>query len=431
MTWNRWYALKSYLRSTIWTVPLAALVLEQATFRGLMALAPGLGGIPGFTYSDQGTIAAMDWVMTSSITFMTFAFGMLLVAIQVSGGQLTPRIVATTLLRDNIIRLSLGLFVYALLLAVAVKLRTERIPPFLISVASLLGLLCTAAFLFLIDYAARMLRPVSILSRVGDLGLEVFEEVYPRRVKDGPSAVRPDRKPDPSARPVLHEGRSAIVIAVNLQALVAAAQKADGLIEFAHRVGDFVAVGEPLFQLHGKAAAIDDRVLRGLVAFGPERTIEQDSTFAVRVIIDIAVKALSKAINDPTTAVLAIDQLHRLLRAAGRRHLHDDEVCDSDGRTRLIFRTPNWSDFVQLAFSEIRLYGAENFQVARRLRAMIENLVQGLPEARRPALRRELALLDRTLERLYPLPEDLELAGIPDTQGLGGASGPMNGRQGA
>src|SRR5262245_44364861 len=99
MTWNRWYAFKSYLRSTIWTVPLFAILAEQATFRILMALTPGLGGIPGFTYSDAGTVAAMDWVIGSSITYMTFAFGMLLVAIQVSGGQLTPRIVATTLLR--------------------------------------------------------------------------------------------------------------------------------------------------------------------------------------------------------------------------------------------------------------------------------------------------------------------------------------------
>ena len=421
-TWNRWYAFKSYLRSTIWTVPLFAILAEQATFRALMVLTPGLGGIPGFTYSEVGTVAAMDWVIGSSITYMTFAFGMLLVAIQVSSGQLTPRIVATTLLRDNTIRFSLGLFVYTLMLAVSVKLRTERIPPFLMSVASILGLVSTAVFLFLIDYSARMLRPVSIVSRVGNLGLRVFEEVYPRQIKAGSSTARSDRKLDPPGRTVLHEGTSAIVIAVNLQALVAEAQKADGIIEFAHRVGDFVAVGEPLFWLHDGALAIDDRILRGLVAFGPERTIEQDSTFAVRVIVDIAIKALSKAINDPTTAVLAIDQLHRLLRAVGKRHLHDDEVCAADGRPRLIFRTPNWSDFVQLAFTEIRLYGAENPQVARRLRAMIENLIQGLPEARQPALRHELDLLNGMLEKLYLLPQDAVLARVADSQGLGGSS---------
>jgi len=75
-----------------------------------------------------------------------------------------------------------------------------------------------------------------------------------------------------------------------------------------------------------RAVTIRDGKLRGRVAFGPERTVEQDSPFALRIVVDIAIKALSKAINDPTTAVVAIDQLHRLLRAAGKRHLHDDTV---------------------------------------------------------------------------------------------------------
>ena len=77
----------------------------------------------------------------------------------------------------------------------------------------------------------------------------------------------------------------------------------------------------------------------------------------------------------PTTAVLALDQLHRLLRLVGRRHLHDNTLLDADGRLRLIFPTPDWDDFVQLSCREIRLYGAENFQVSRRLHAMLENLL--------------------------------------------------------
>jgi uncharacterized membrane protein len=214
------------------------------------------------------------------------------------------------------------------------------------------------------------------------------------------------------------------VLAANLKRLTSLAQRADGIIEFVPRVGDFVAVGQPLFRLYGGAAAIDDRVLRSQVAFGPERTIEQDSTFAFRVIVDVAIKALSKAINDPTTAVLAIDQLHHLLRLVGRRHLHDDALdalYDSNRTLRLFFPTPDWEDFVQLTFSEIRLYGAQNFQIARRLRAMIENLSSTLPEARRPALRREQNLLDGMPERLHELPEDLAMARRPDLQGLGGS----------
>ena len=107
------------------------------------------------------------------------------------------------------------------------------------------------------------------------------------------------------------------------------------------------------------------------------------------MIVDIAIKVLSRAINDPTTAVLAIDQLHRLLRAVGLRHLHDDVIKDEVGKVRVVFRTPDWEDFVQLSCREIRLYGAENYQVARRLRAMRDKLLITLPEARHGAFRAE------------------------------------------
>src|SRR5205807_1985886 len=140
----------------------------------------------------------------------------------------------------------------------------------------------------------------------------------------------------------------ASIIAINLPALETMARRADCSIEILPRVGDFVGTQDALFALRGPGAeTINARGLRGQIAFGAERTIEQDSTFALRVIVDIALKALSPAINDPTTAVLAIDQLQRLLRTAGQRNLRDAPVVDRDGTLRLILRTPNWNDFVK------------------------------------------------------------------------------------
>jgi uncharacterized membrane protein len=208
-----------------------------------------------------------------------------------------------------------------------------------------------------------------------------------------------------------------------MQMLVIEAQRMGAVVALVPRVGDFVATGDTLFKICGSCEQVNEGMLRDAVAFGRERTLEQDATFAFRVIVDIAIKALSKAINDPTTAVLAIDQLHRLLRMVGRRHLHDDRITDAGGQLRVVSPTPDWEDFVELSCSEIRLYGAENFQVARRLRAMILDLLGTLPEWRRPALRRELALLDQGIDRSYPLAEDRAMARIPDMQGLGGSSG--------
>jgi uncharacterized membrane protein len=365
----------------------------------------------------------MDTITALTMSFIVFTFGSMLVAIQVASGQLTPRIIATTLLRDNTIRYTVGLLVFTLLFSAGTKARIdETIPHFTVTFAIFLGISSLTAFLFLIDYTARLLRPIAIVWRVGEQGINVIEAVYPDTIEPPYFPSQPRRRREHPGRTVEHRGKSAMVLAVNDKTLVAMARNADGVIEFAPRVGDFVPTGEPLFRLYGGATSIGDGMLFNQVAFGPERTIEQDSTFAFRVIVDIAIKALSKAINDPTTAVLAIDQLHRLLRLVGGRRLHSDELLDAEGNVRVVFATPNWQDFVKLAFSEIRLYGAENFQVARRLRAMIENLLATLPEPRQPALRDELDLLDRTIKMLHAFPEDLTLARQPDLQGLGGAS---------
>lgn len=422
MSWNRRYAIVSYLRSALWIAPVFAFVVAQLLFRVSNALQLDFGWIPGFEFTGEGIASAMDIDITLQMSFIVFTFGSLLVAIQVASGQLTPRIIATTLLRDNVIRWVVGLFFLGLLLAVGARNRLETMPQFIISLTAILGLVSTIGFLFLIDYAARLLRPVSIVWRIGEHGIKVIESEYPNPVDWPEPPAMPRQQLGPVKRTVLHEGYSAVIIAVNLRALTESAQKADGIIEFVPRVGDFVAAGEPLFRLRGGAAAINDRLLREQVAFGRERTIEQDSTFAFRVIVDIAIKALSKAINDPTTAVLAIDQLHRLLRTAGSRHLRGEEIRGRDGQVRLIFRTPNWEDFVELSFSEIRQYGAESFQVARRLRAMIGQLLESLPDPRRPALRLELDLLDHALAKHHARPEELALARVPDTQGLGGAA---------
>ncbi|MGH7117466.1 MAG: DUF2254 domain-containing protein [Acetobacteraceae bacterium] len=411
------------MRTALWIVPLLTLMVEQVVIRIVASVDAHVAWVPWVGATAEGILGEMDTIITLSISLLVFTLGSVLVTIQVAGGQLTPRIIATTLLRDNLIRFTVGLFAFTMFFAVGVKARSDdRILHIGGTLAVFLGIGSTMAFLFLIDYTARMLRPVAIVWRIGEQGIKVIRSVYPETV-ELPLIPTPTRLPFGSpARVVVHRGKSGVVLAVNLAALVVAARDADGVIECVHRVGNFVAAGEPLFHLYGGAAALGDRRLRAQVAFGAERTIEQDSTFAFRVIADVALKALSKAINDPTTAVLALDQLHRLLRIVGQRHLHDDSLHDAEGQLRLIFPTPGWEDFVQLACREIRLYGAENFQVARRMRAMIDNLMVILPARRHRALQLELDLLKRALAKLHDYPEDLALACQPDLQGLGGGS---------
>jgi len=461
ITWNKVFRVVSYTKSSLWIIPFIAIPLEQIAIRVTHALDAWLLW-PLWHRGMQAAETTLQTIITLNLSFMVFTFGSLLVAIQVASGQMTPRIIATTLLRDNVVRYSVGLFVFTLMFAVSTLSRTEKeVLQLPLLVAGLLGIFSITVFLYLIDYASKLLRPVSVAVHIGKMGLAVIDSVYPQETRvptapatpavsdhtldhlsivgrlgakalsviksvysheiQGPTApAPPDRGLGLPERTVFHRDEGEIILAVNLDALVDEAEAAEGIIEFVPHVGDFIGVGEPLFLLYGGAAAIDDRKLLACVAFGPERTMEQDPTFAFRILVDIGLKALSPAINDPTTAVLVIDQLHRLLRMAGLRHLHDDTLRDNAGRPRLIFRTPNWEDFVHLTFTEIRHCGAGQVQIARRLRAVIENLIYTLPEHRHPALWIELDLLTRMIEQHYTLPEDKALASIPDTQGLGG-----------
>jgi uncharacterized membrane protein len=187
-------------------------------------------------------------------------------------------------------------------------------------------------------------------------------------------------------------------------------------------VGDFVAPGDPLVRVVG-GKAVDKAAVRGCVAVGAERTLEQDPRFVFRILVDVATRALSPAVNDPTTAVLALDQIASLLLLVGRRRLDEGVVRDAAGAVRVVYGTPDWPDYVTLAVSEVRHYGAGSIQVDRRLRALLEHLLRELPDARHAPLREELVLLGRAVERGFQDETDRRRAAVGDQQGVGGSEG--------
>jgi len=455
LSWRHRYSIRSYIRSALWIVPVLAVITEIIIKRlseqfgswmvnqGVYDLKTGF-----FAVNAVEAHAILDRIFTLNLSCLVFTFGSLLVAIQVASGQYTPRIIATTLLCDNVIRWIVGLFVFTLLWANRTMVligQSGNVPQMQIFLAVLFALASLIAFIILIDYCAKLLRPVSLVRRVAEQGITVIQSVYPnptqgiaaetlstrkrswtwlaRRAPEEITYSVPAIKRGAPDRVILHRGKSAIVLAVNWRGLIREAQRAGCVIEFAVQVGDFLSVDEPMFYIHGNAEAVNDQRLFDLVALGSERTMEQDPMFSFRIEVDIALKALSAAINDPTTAVLAIDQLHRLLRMVGKRSLRDQGITDHTGQPRVVLRTPNWEDFVHISFREIRHCGAGNLQIERRLRAMIENLTRTLPEHRHPALLVELDLLNRTIAQQHCFDEDIALAMIPDSQGLGGASG--------
>src|SRR4030095_3909357 len=249
----------------------------------------------------------------------------------------------------------------------AVLVRIEGGVPLLTTyVAAYAFLLNLALFIFFIDGVGKTIRPSTVLRTVALSAREVVKSVYPLQLHQEHSVVPTAIKsPDGEPRRIIKNEIDGVVLACDAKGLVSLAARGSCVIELLPEVGDFVAEGDPLFKVFDGGDNLQDNLLRDCVAIGQERTLEQDPMFAFRIIVDIASKALSPAINDPTTAVLAIDQIHHLLRDVGTRYLAEGRETDSAGQLRLMYRTPNWEDFVHLAVTEIRQYGRDSIQIMR------------------------------------------------------------------
>jgi uncharacterized membrane protein len=324
--------------------------------------------------------------------------------------------------RDRVTRFALTLFAFTFTFTLAVLLRIHAsVPGMTVYLAGYLCLISIGAFLFLIDHVGKLMRPSGALQAVGRLGHEVIQSVYPWRLSGQPDTAQgPVNAPGGEPAGTVPNPKDGVLLAFDLGGLVALAREADCVVELVPEVGDFVAAESPLFRIFGGKGRPSASALCQSVALGQERTMEQDPAFAFRIIVDIASKGLSPAINDPTTAVLAIDQIHHLLRSVGGRHLDEGLAHDRSGSLRLVYRTPDWEDFVYLAVTEIRQFGGTSIQVVRRLRAMLENLTEVLPPERTALLRGELKRLHRSAGRCFPEPEDQALADVSDLQGVGG-----------
>jgi uncharacterized membrane protein len=419
MRWRARHRFKLYFTNSIWILPVlsifAGLLMVVVVNQLDRALGWQLQLKPDTARTVMGTVAA------SMFTLVVVASSAVLVAVQLGSAQLTPRIILLVY-RSQVRKLCVSAFVLTFTFSVGVLVRIDETVPLLSSYLAAYGFLFNLAlFLYFLDGVGKALRPSSALQVVGSLGRDVVESVYPSKLKrDDPSVSKPNEYSKRDPRRVIHNEVDGVVLAFDRKGLVSLAERSNCVIELVPQVGDFLAEGDLMFRLYEGGESLSADTLRSSVALGQERTLDQDPTFAFRIIVDIASKALSPAINDPTSAVLALDHIHHLLRDVGSRNLGDGREIDRTGHVRLLYRTPNWEDFVHLAVTEIRQYGGDSIQVVRRLKAMLDNLIEALPEKRAPLLRLELKLIEATSKRMFVDLYDQSLAEMGDLQGIGG-----------
>jgi uncharacterized membrane protein len=262
-------------------------------------------------------------------------------------------------------------------------------------------------------------RPVEVAWRVADAGAEVFLAMRPSVPSTGAPGPHVGATPSLEVR----AGGAGAIQAIDKDGLLAIATRHDCLLVLPHAVGDIVPHGDVVLQAYGSTPPPAE-CLRGLFVIGEERTIEQDPAYALRILVDIAIRALSPAVNDPTTAVQVLGAIEDLLILMGESDLRGrGELHDREGNLRLVVATRRWEDLLALALTEIREYGATATQVTRRTRALLDRLEARVRPEHRAAVAAHAAALDAALERSVLDPSARVFAGRADPQGIGGSSG--------
>ncbi|MGY1665715.1 DUF2254 domain-containing protein [Geodermatophilus sp. SYSU D00696] len=417
--------LQRFVRTSLWLLPVGCLAAGALLAVGTLAVdrATGYGLVPQSltgTPSDAQTI--LSSFATAMVSLTSLVLTVTLVAVQLAMGQFSPRIVGA-LLTDRWSQLAIGLFGASFLVAILTlrEIRgsdTGTVPGLSMLLCYLLMLASIVVLVLYVHHAGQGLRVAGLIDLVGDRSREFIVREH------GDSPVDAS---DPDEIVAAQPGN---VVRVDRPAVVAAARRADCVLELVPVVGDFVVGGAPLVRVHPgtrSAASADGRPAGRLratdvtrhVLLGPERVHTEDLAYGFRKLVDIAVRSIAQPFNDPTTTVQALHRLHDLLRQIAARPLPCGEHRDQDGVVRLLERTVSWDGYVRLAFDEIRLAGASEPQVTRKMCAALADLKSVAPPDRQEPLDRQFRLLHAAVRRAHEDEEDVVAALTPDTEGIG------------
>ena len=286
--------------------------------------------------------------------------------------------------------------------------------------ALLLLLLSLVGFIVLMYAAGSQIRVDSVVASIGRHSRRQLAHRLPREDRLA------DVVPDPAAAsragdlvPVRYHGQNGQVVAIDVRRLSRVARGQGISLEIPLRVGDAITQGTPIARADAAVTPREERAICSALVVDDERSLVHDPLYALRLLVDIAIRALSPAVNDPTTAVRALDEIEGVLRAASTRRLGAQRIDLDPGA--LVVSTATWDEVVDLALLEIAESGRGQAQVSRRLVVLLDDLVQDVPEDRRPALRRHRESLETAVAQwaLSPRGRDVALRG--DRQGLGGS----------
>lgn len=334
------------------------------------------------------------------IGVVSLVYALLFGVVQWSASSFTPRL---RLFRGDPLvwrtfAFAIGVFVFCATAALASADRSRV--SVLVPGAAILGILAAVALIRQLQIRAFLsLQLAYVLEAVTTEGRAVIEDVYPVRATDSDNVTgRLSAQLKPLRRTVAWSGPSGVVQQLDLLPLIDAATGADAVVAFRVGVGDTLHEGIALADIHG--GDVPDDMVRQAVVRGPERSFDQDPMLAIRLLADIALRALSTAVNDPATAVDAIDAADGLLRELVRRDIDVRDITDTTGQLRIQLQLPTWGDYIGNAIADLVPPAASFDMVLVRLRQLLENLIETAPPTARHDLTRQYTRVSARLALL-------------------------------
>lgn len=408
-------SLRENVAARLWPLPVAAVVIAVAL--GVLiplvdsavdsSLPPALAAAL-FSGGSEAARAVLGAIAGSLVSATTLTFSLTVVALQLASTQASPRVLRL-FARDRVVHRTLAVFLGTFAFALTV-LRTVRnpadpepavVPRIAVTLAFVLTLVSVVMLVLFLSHLARQLRIDTVLRDVHDETSATIALVSER--DDGDDTPAPPRPPH--ARPVA-AAHSGFLTGVDREQLMRIAVDHDLVVEETRTIGTDLVAGTPLafWWSHDPARVVPpdeaeriDAAVADVFGLGYERTPTQDIGFGLRQLVDIATRALSPGVNDPTTAVHTLGHISAVLSDLARRPAQP-AVWSREGVARLVVRTHDFADLVELGVAQVRRYGSGDAEVAARLLALLQELAWACAsDDQRAVVRQQLARLMATI----------------------------------
>ncbi len=406
------------LRTSLWFLPACLVILGGLSAESLVRAdrSYGIRIPPMEALQHEGARNVLAATATSMITVAALAFSITLAVLGQTSAQYSSRVIRS-FIRDRANQVVLGAFVaiYVYCLVVIGRMNADAPVPHLAIAGAVLGaLLGVGVLIYFINHIAQSMQISHIVDSIEKDTLPTIRRWHREPTKDEHHGTRVDDsdiaalRNSQAPRWVVPATRSGYIQGIDISGLLECAATWQATIEVLRPPGAFVMPHEPIATVYGASLEQDEHAgsgVRSTFTLGNQRSIDQDVSFGLRQLVDVAVRALSPGVNDNTTAVMALDRLGALLSAAARRRDPKRHYFEA-GRLVLMVPRAKFADLLDLAFDEIRQASSQHVSVLTRMAELLRFLeTDTIEPERKLAIERHRRRVARSARRNVEEPE--------------------------